>query len=244
MGLTLFDIIKNIINESVSNDEVLDAIHNRRYVRIKYDDEKPPMKGIDKGNPKGSRVIMPMAIGTTKAGNPVVRAFQWNGNSRRGAPKWKFFRLDRITSWKPFKKQFTAPPDDLYNYTGDRSMLSFIDNAKFNFNTQGDIDTARQSDKLTAPKVSVKNTQGPIAGPQQLKKNVYTSQPNSKKYAQVSKNIDQTPKKDDDYWKLFDLADAEKQLNPQGPIQSYDDNEYDIEDIDFDNNDFDLNNRR
>ena len=32
-------------------------------------------------------------------------------------PSWKFFRLDRITSWKPFRKQFTAPPDDLYNYT-------------------------------------------------------------------------------------------------------------------------------
>ena len=44
---------------------------------------------------------------------------------------------------------------------------------------------------------------------------------------------------------MFDLADAEKQLNQQGPIQSYDnDNEYDIDDIDFDNNEFDLNNRR
>ena len=245
MGLTLYDIIKHIINESVSGEEVLDAIHNKRYVRIKYDDGKPAMKGFDKGNPKGSRVILPMAYGTTKAGNPVVRAFQWNGNSRRGAPKWKFFRLDRITSWKPFRKQFSAPPDDLYNYTGDRGMGSFVDNAKFDFNTQGDIDVARQGDIMAAPKVSVKNTQGPIAGGQQLKKNVYTSQPNSKKYTQYSKNINQTPKKDDDYWKLFDLADAERTMNQQGPIKndSYD-NEYDVDDIDFDNNDFDINNRR
>ena len=245
MGLTLYDIIKHIINESVSGEEVLDAIHNKRYVRIKYDDGKPAMKGVDKGNPKGSRVILPMAYGTTKAGNPVVRAFQWNGNSRRGAPKWKFFRLDRITSWKPFRKQYSAPPDDLYNYTGDRGMGSFVDNAKFDFNTQGDIDVARQSDTMTAPKVSVKNTQGPIAGGQQIRKNVYTSQPNSKKYAQVAKNINQTPKKDDDYWKLFDLADAERTMNPKGPIKtdSYD-NEYDVEDIDFDNNDFDINNWR
>ena len=247
MGLTLYDIIKNIINESVSGDEVLDAIHNKRYVRIKYDDGEPPRKGIDKGNPKGSRVILPMAYGTTKAGNPVVRAFQWNGNSRRGAPKWKFFRLDRITSWKPFRKQFSAPPDDLYNYTGDRGMGSFVDNAKFDFNTQGDIDIARQKDVTAAPKVSVKNTQGPIAAGQQLRKNVYTSQPNSKKYAQVAKNVDQTDKKSDDYWKLFDLADAERTINQKGPIKndndSYED-EYDIEDIDFDNNDFDLNNRR
>ena len=245
MGLTLYDIIKHIINESVSPDEVLNAIHNRRYVRIKYDDEKPPMKGFDKGNPKGSRVIMPMAYGTTKAGNPVVRAFQWNGNSRRGAPKWKFFRLDRIQRWKPFKKQFSAPPNDLYNYAGDRSMGHFVDNAKFDFNTQGDIDVARQSDVITAPKVSVKNTQGPIAGGQQLRKNVYTSQPKSKKYAQFAKNIDQTAKKDDDYWKMFDLADAERTMNQKGPIKndSYED-EYDIEDIDIDNNDFDLKNLR
>ena len=245
MGLTLYDIIKHIINEGVSGEEVLDAIHNKRYVRIKYDDGKPPMKGIDKGNPKGSRVILPMAYGTTKAGNPVVRAFQWNGNSRRGAPKWKFFRLDRITSWKPFRKQYSAPPDDLYNYTGDRGMGSFVDNAKFDFNTQGDIDVARQSDTMTAPKVSVKNTQGPIAGGEQLRQSVYTSQPNSKKYAQVAKNIGQTPKKDDEYWKLFDLADAERTMNQKGPIKndSYD-NEYDVDDIDFDNNYFDINNWR
>jgi hypothetical protein len=245
MHLTLYDIIKGILNESVSSDEVLDAIRNKKYVRIRYDDTKPPLKGIDKGDPKGSRVIMPMAYGTTKAGNPVVRAFQWNGNSRRGAPKWKFFRLDRITSWKPFRKQFTAPPDDLYNYTGDRSMGSFIDNSKFDFNTQGDIDAARQGDKLTAPKVSVRNTQGPISAAQQIKKNVYTSQPNSKKYNQYAKNIDQTEKKDDDYWKMFDLADAEKTLNQKGPVKtdSYED-EFDVDDIDFNNNDFDINNRR
>ena len=241
MGLTLFDIIKNIINESVSNDEVLDAIHNRRYVRIKYDDGMPD----GKGNPKGSRVIMPMAVGTTKAGNPVVRAYQQNGNSRRGAPKWKYFRLDRITSWIPLNKHFSAPPDNLYNYTGDRSMLSFIDNAKFGFNTQGDIDVGRMKNIANGPKISTKNTAGPVSAGQQWKKNVYTSQPNSKKYAQIAKNIDQTGKKNDDYWKMFDLADAEKQLNQQGPIQSYDnDNEYDIDDIDFDNNEFDLNNRR
>ena len=65
MKLTLFDIIKGLINEGISDDEVLSAIHNRQYVKIKYDDTQPD----GKGNPKGSRVIMPMAVGSTKAGN-------------------------------------------------------------------------------------------------------------------------------------------------------------------------------
>ena len=241
MKLTLFDIIKGLINEGISNDEVLSAIHNRQYVKIKYDDTQPD----GKGNPKGSRVIMPMAVGSTKAGNPVVRAYQQNGNSRRGAPQWKFFRLDRITSWVPLNKQFSAPPDDSYNYTGDNGMGHFIDNVKFSFNTQGDIDVGKMKNAANGPKFSTKNASGPVGASQQWKKNVYTSQPKSQKYAQIAKNIDQTSKKDDDYWKMFDLADAERTINQQGPIKndSYD-NEYDVDDVDFDNNDFDINNWR
>jgi hypothetical protein len=77
---------------------------------------------------------------------------------------------------------------------------------------------------------------------QQWKKNVYTSQPNSKKYDMIRKNIDNTPKKDDDFWKLFDLNDAENELTrpQQGPI----DNGYDTNDVDFDENDYINNNRR
>ena len=229
---------KRSINEAVSKDEVLNAIHNNRYVRIKYDDER---LGTGVGDPKGTRVIMPMAYGSTKAGNPVVRAYQTNGNSRRGAPKWKYFRLDRITSWKPLNKTFEAPPDDLYNYTGDRSMGVFVDNSKFNFNTKGDIDVKREKNAVNAPKISTTNVQGPIGAAQQWKKNVFTSQPNSKKYAEYAKNIEQSGKKDDDYWKMYNLADAERDLTKQGPIKSYDDDEYDIDDIDIDNNSFKKN---
>ena len=91
INLTLYDIVKNLLKEDVSSDEVLDAIRGKYHVRIKYDD------GMEDngGNPKGSRVIQPMALGTTKKGYPVVRAFQVSGNSRRGAPKWKFFRIDK-----------------------------------------------------------------------------------------------------------------------------------------------------
>ena len=59
----------------------------------------------------------------------------------------------------------------------------------------------------------------------------------------IRKNIDTTPKKDDDFWKLFDLNDAEQTMtqNPQGPVNT---NGYDSDEVDFDENDYINNNRR
>ena len=106
--ITLRDRIKPFLNEEIDSDSVLNAIRNKNKVRIKYDDQMED----NGGNSKGTRVIMPMAIGTTKKGYPVVRAWQEGGGSRRGVPKWKFFRLDRITSWQPFKnKKFYEAPN-------------------------------------------------------------------------------------------------------------------------------------
>lgn len=51
-----------LLNEEVAFNAVLDAIQNKYQVRIRYDDGQ----GDDAGNPKGSRVIKPFAIGTTK----------------------------------------------------------------------------------------------------------------------------------------------------------------------------------
>jgi hypothetical protein len=59
----------------------------------------------------------------------------------------------------------------------------------------------------------------------------------------IRKNIENTPKKDDDFWKLFDLNDAEKTLTqPQkGPIQN---NGYDTNEVDFNENDYLNKNKR
>lgn len=249
MKLTLYDIVRHILNEEVSNDEVLDAIDNKYYVRIKYDDG---MEDIG-GNSKGNRVIQPFAIGTTKKGHPVVRAFQINGNSRRGAPKWKFFRLDRITSWKPMRnKHFFTTPDEVYgeyNRTGDRTMGTFIDNVKLGdmSDTLNKVRAQRQS-AANAPKISVKNAQGPVAANQQWKRSAFTSQPNSTRYANIAKNVNQTGEKQQDYWADYEraLQQANQAPRPQqndtGPVNSYDENEYDVNDVDFDENNF-INNR-
>lgn len=241
MKISLHDRIKGFLNEDISSDEVLDAIRNKYQVRIKYDD------GMEDngGNPKGSRVIKPFAIGTTKKGYPVVRAFQEGGGTRRGAPKWKFFRLDRITSWIPLrnKKFFDAPQG--YNPNGDETMGTFIDNVKFN-DFISPLDKQRMQFQNDVKVGQQQNAKGPVQQPritQQWKKNVYTSQPNSKKYDTIRKNIENTPKKDEDFWKLFDLNDAEKELaGPQaGPVNP---NGYDTDDVDYDENDYINKNRR
>ena len=234
-----------LLNEEIDFNSVLDAIHNKYQVRIRYDDGQ----GDDAGNSKGSRVIKPFAIGTTKKGYPVVRAFQEGGGSRKGAPNWKFFRLDRITSWIPLKnkKFFEAPPSSFgeYNRTGDRTMGTFYDNAKVD-NFISPLDRERMQYQNDVKVGQQPTTKGPVQQPritQQWKKNVYTSQPNSKKYDMIRKNIENTPKKNDDFWRLFDLNDAEKALTePQkGPVM---DKGYDSDEVNFDENDYINNNRR
>ena len=238
----LYEKLKGVLNENVAYGDVLRAIRNHKYVEMYYDDTKPG----DEGNPRGRRIIMPLAIGLTKAGHPVVRGYQVNGgNSRTGAPDYVFCRLDRVVSWREMDKTFKAPPDDRFNYNGDATMGRFDDNAKFNFNTQGDLELGRLQNTANGPKVSVKNAHGPVGAAQQWKRNVYTSQPNSKKYDMIRKNIEATPQKNDDFWKLFDLNDAENvmtQQNPKGPVKDDDFDEYD--DFDFDENDYINNNYR
>lgn len=241
MKITLKNRIKPFLNEAIDSESVLSAIRSKTKVRIRYDDGQED----NGGNSKGSRIIMPMAIGTTKKGYPVVRAYQEGGGSRRGAPKWKFFRLDRITSWTPLrnKRFFQAP--DLYNYDGDKSMATFVDNAKFD-DFISPLEKQRLAFNNDVKVGQQKNKKGPITQPrvtQQWKKNVYTSNPNSKKYDMIRKNIDATEKKNDDFWKLFDLDDAENAItkNQQGPV---DNNGYESDEVDFDENDYTNNNKR
>ena len=247
MELSLKSILKRILAEGVSDEKVLDAIHNKYYVRIRYDDGGDN-KGV--GDPKGSRVIQPFAVGLTKRGYPVVRAFQVNGNSRRGAPKWKYFRLDRIKSWDGMKnKHFFMPPDDSYgeyNRIGDRSMSHFIDNAKFDDDMEDPLVIARlnRQGAINAPKVSTKNVQGPISASQQWKKNVFTSQPNSKKYQDIAKEVEKSSYTTDkwaDYEKALQQANMQNQAPKPTSTESGPIDDYDMDDIDYDENNYTKN---
>ena len=221
MSLNLYEILQKVLNESVGSNEVSDVINNHNYVDITYSDED--------NNAPGRRLIQPYAYGITMAGNECLRAFQISGDTLRGEPKWKLFLLKRITSWHPRKQTFNIPPPMQgynapdYNRDGDGTMSKVILQAKF----EGIDDTlgaARAQKEFVkgAPKIASKNTQGPIPNAsQQWKRNVFTSQPNSKKYAQWAKNVEDTDTQfnrfDDDIWAK---AEAEKQQQNNTMLQN------------------------
>lgn len=256
MSFSLRNIINKIIRESVDVADVDDAINNKYYVRIKYDD------GGDnsKGNPKGSRVIRPDVDGLTKANHPVLRAFQIDKNSRRGAPNWKFFDLDKIVSWKPMKNKhfYDIPRDDYgkYNLNGDRLMKVVWNKVQYDHDKNDTLNQIRSKRKAKAPKISTKNVQGPIDIERQWGRNVFTSQPHSKIYKNAANDIKKRSKDIEDG--LFDTekwlqdykaAEQEREIQNQsaqppssnsGPIPNknneynkepeYDEDEIDLED--------------
>ena len=111
-----------LLNESASVENVVRAMDNHSKVIINYHSE-------GKDEHTGSRVIEPVAYGLTKAGNPVIRAFQPYGDTTSSTPSWKMFRLDRISYWEETNSKFDRIPDfDMaeLNQNGDKSMSTVI----------------------------------------------------------------------------------------------------------------------
>ena len=139
--MNLFEEIvleSSLLTEGISVDSITNAINGLHPTWITYDDTKG-------GGGKARRLIYPVAYGLTSAGNPVVRAFQPQGSSKRGLttppndreyPKWKYFRVDRIKFWRTVNSN-TYNTDELvgFNEEGDKSMsevyvIAPIGNAK------------------------------------------------------------------------------------------------------------------
>jgi hypothetical protein len=127
---------KGLLTESVSDQEINDAIKNKYNVNILYDDYPDATPSV----PPSKRYIQVYNFAETKAGNKAIRAFQIFGGSKT-TPKegaWKIFRLDRIRGWFPTKMKFTKPVSDLspsiptYNKNGDRAMSRVINKVDFN----------------------------------------------------------------------------------------------------------------
>ena len=118
----LEQIFQELLTEEARAVDVVDAIKKRYEAKITYKADNDP-----KGS--GERIIQPVAYGTTKAGNPVIRAFEPYGDTKTKVPAWKFFRLDRITSWKALRQnKFSEPPADQWRMSG----------AEGKFNENGD----------------------------------------------------------------------------------------------------------
>lgn len=127
--MQLVEYIK-LLTESVSIGEVNNAIDTHTRILINYHS-----KGEDIAS--GARIIEVYAYGLTKAGNPVIRAFQPYGDTTTTVPSWKFFRLDRISFWKNTGQKFSRPASDYYkglgefNPYGDKTMSTVYKIAKF-----------------------------------------------------------------------------------------------------------------
>lgn len=97
--------------------DINDAINGLTPVEIRY-------TAVDKNNKAvGRRIIYPVAYGLTKAGNPVVRAFEPYGDTHTKVPAWKFFLMSGIRQWRVLKgKTFKGEKLEGFNKNGDLSM--------------------------------------------------------------------------------------------------------------------------
>lgn len=132
-----------LLLEDADITSVNNAITNLHPATIQYNDGESDAK-------TGSRKIYPVAYGISTAGNPVVRAYQESGDSKRGAPNWKFFKLANITSWKTDEEE-TFNPQELvgFNKDGDDQMQTCYNIAPIG---QGKQYTKQAGEKQTAIK--------------------------------------------------------------------------------------------
>ncbi len=123
---------KSLILEIAAVDSIVDAIKNKKVIVIYYDGDEPGGRGL--------RIIEPVCYGYSKTkfgkGNPVLRAWDFEGASHRGykgekpLPGWRMFRIDKILSFKPTGENFFTPRPN-YNPNGDKSMAEVIINTTF-----------------------------------------------------------------------------------------------------------------
>lgn len=127
--MKLYNTLKSLILEIASVNSIVDAIKNKQVIVIYYQGDEPGGSGL--------RMIEPVCFGYSKAGNPVLRAWDFEGASHtaytgeKPLPGWRMFRADKIVSFRPTGKTFNTPKPN-YNPNGDKSMTRVIINAVFN----------------------------------------------------------------------------------------------------------------
>jgi predicted DNA-binding transcriptional regulator YafY len=124
--------LRGLLLEIASIETVQDAVNGKKVCIVYYDGDEPGGRGL--------REIEPVALGKSKAGNLVMRAWDREGASHTGykgeqpLPGWRLFRLDKVLSCKPSGEVYNEPRPN-YNFNGDKSMTTIITIARFD-NTQ------------------------------------------------------------------------------------------------------------
>jgi hypothetical protein len=111
--IRLAEVARQLLNEvTPSKHAIHKAVKGPYLVKVKYLNKN--------GSLGGDRFLLPVAYGLTTRGNPVVRAYQFDGHTETLNPKWKLFLVSKIKSWYMTGRKM-APPE-LYNPSDDRSM--------------------------------------------------------------------------------------------------------------------------
>ena len=125
--MKLYNTVKSLILEIASIDSIVNAIKGKDKIIIYYDGDEPGGRGL--------RNIEPVCFGYSKAGNPVLRAWDLEGASHRAylgkkpLPSWRMFRVDKTFTFNRTGETFNELPAD-YNPNGDKSMTQVYINAK------------------------------------------------------------------------------------------------------------------
>jgi hypothetical protein len=193
------EIVRSLLlTEDVSVNRVNDSINNTYEVEINYHS-----KGEDIAT--GKRIIQPHAYGLTKAGNPVIRAFQPYGDTTTSVPSWKFFRLDRIDNWTPYpERKFTQAPGNFpaegeFNPDGDKTMSVVYNIADFG--------------NRTAPDYSFRDKTGPVR-----KNNIPFKTPTERGLSNLQKQL-KDPKYIADLVGTKNFGDADKNKVNNEPVR-------------------------
>ena len=126
--MKLINTLSSLLVESASYQSIYDAVRNRQVLAIYYDGDEP--------GGKGERLIEPVCLGESLAGNKVLRAWDYEGASHRAyigekpLPSWRMFRVDKMEFIRPSQETFDTPRPN-YNPNGDKSMETVLINAVF-----------------------------------------------------------------------------------------------------------------
>ncbi len=96
-------IVRKILIESAQVGDIIQAINNKKKVKINY-------LG-DNNIPKGERIIQTYVVGKTKRGNLAIRAYQEQGFTATITPGWKIFLLNKIAEWNELEDTFEIRSD-------------------------------------------------------------------------------------------------------------------------------------
>lgn len=116
--MKLSNLLKSIISEIASREEIGSAIDDKKVVSIFYDGDEPGGRGL--------RTIEPVCLFVHKdSDNLVLTGWDLEGASHKVAvgdgvlPGWRLFRVDKILSWNPTGDNFTQMRPG-FNPNGDK----------------------------------------------------------------------------------------------------------------------------